>query len=237
MFSGEVTPLTTCSLDRALEQLDRTTGFAQAFHDLVVRRGGFPRGWLTAPQINAELTARGFWQGDRRAVHPQARLRLLTHFLDRLVDQPPAAGRDQEWKRFDGQYKRNPKTKLIEYRGAQMGRGFDRRAYLRVATVDLHVQYGPVLNLSETGLMFCTVETPKMNVGSRGYLRLTHAPSKTSIRVRAKVVWMSPTPHGTRVGVDFRNLTLQDQAVIARLLVDAGDPDDQTTDRRRSPRL
>ena len=229
--------MTTCSLDRALKQLDQTAGFARAFDDLVVRRGGFPHGWLTAQKINAELTARGFWRGPLESVHPRARLRLLTRYLDQLVDHPANTPNPQNWKRFDGQYKRNPQTKLIEYRGAQMGRSFDRRAYLRVAVTDVSVQYGPVLNLSETGLMFCTVDTPKMNVGSRGYLRVTHPPSKTSIRVKAKVVWMSPTPHGTRVGVDFRGLSLQDQAVIARLLADAGDPEDDSFERRQSPRL
>ena len=235
------------ALDRALSQLDKATGFAKAFDELVVRRGGFPHGWLTAEKIHVELTARGFWRGDRGAVHPHARLRLLTRFLDQLVDQPDRRKSDQEWKRFDGQYKRNPQTRLIEYRGAQMGRSFDRRSYLRVAVANMHTQYGPVLNLSDTGLMFSSTEPPKMQVGSRGYLRLTHPPTHTSIRVKAKIVWMSPTapggptsapsPRGTRIGADFRGLTMQDQAVIAKLLVDAGDPDDETFDSRRSPRL
>ncbi len=118
-----------------------------------------------------------------------------------------------------------------------MSKSFDRRSYLRLTMVEVHVQYGPVLNMSDTGLLFCTVDEPKMKVGSRGYIRITHAPSKTSLRVKVKIVWMSPTPHGTRIGADFRGLTMQDQAVIAKLMVDAGDPDDDSFERRKSPRL
>ncbi len=136
------------------------------------------------------------------------------------------------WKRFDGQYKHNPKHKLIEYRGAQMGRSFDRRTYLRVATKNLDCQYGPVLNLSQAGLMFCMVdEKPGMVAGSRGFLRINHG--TTSLRVKVKVVWMSPTPYGTRVGVDFRGLTKDDEKTIAKLILEAGDPEDDSFDRRR----
>ncbi|MEM1446900.1 MAG: PilZ domain-containing protein [Planctomycetota bacterium] len=150
----------------------------------------------------------------------------------KLTPKRRADDTDSDWKRFDGQYKYKPKTKLIEYRGARMGRSFDRRTFMRVPTRDLNCQYGPVLNLSQAGLMFCMVdEKPGMVAGSRGYLRLTHG--LTSLRVKVKVVWMSPTPHGTRVGVDFRGLTPRDNKVITQLIRDAGDPDGEPCDRRR----
>lgn len=256
------------ALDRALATLEKSTGFSQAFEDIVVRRGGWPNRWLTPTQINDELTGRGFWSGGRKAVHTESRVRLVKRYLDALIDGPPGGSAASSgemmgdstvsgllnqasslhgqplphkrraddaggaWKRFDGQYKHNPKHKLIEYRGAQMGRSFDRRTYLRVATKDLDCQYGPVLNLSQAGLMFCMVdEKPGMVVGSRGFLRITHG--LTSLRVKVKVVWMSPTPHGTRVGADFRGLTKDDEKTISTLIKNAGDPDDDSFDRRR----
>lgn len=270
------------ALDRALATLEKSTGFSQAFEDIVVRRGGWPNRWLTPKQINDELTGRGFWGGGRKAVHTESRVRLITRYLDALIDGPPGGGSGDRsgedswmggrpddsaavlmgdstvsgllndssslhgkklppkrrasdtacaWKRFDGQYKHNPKTKLIEYRGAQMGRSFDRRTFLRVALKDVQCQYGPVLNLSQAGLMFCMVdEKPGMTTGSRGFLRITHG--LTSLRVKVKVVWMSPTPHGTRVGVDFRGLTKDDEKTISKLIREAGDPEDDTFDRR-----
>lgn len=148
-----------------------------------------------------------------------------------LPNRRRASDTASTWKRFDGQYKHNPKHKLIEYRGAQMGRSFDRRTFLRVATKDVHCQYGPVVNLSQAGLMFCMVdERPGMVAGSRGFIRITHG--TTSLRVKVKVVWMSPTPHGTRVGVDFRGLTDADQQTITKLIREAGDPEEDAFDRR-----
>ena len=246
------------ALDRAITTLEAKTGFSRAFEEIVVHRGGWPNRWMTPEQINDELTSRGFWSGGRKAVHLDSRARLVQHYLDTLIDQPKkaedswaggspagssfwgvvgspkrrAGDTDCVWKRFDGQYKHNPKTKLIEYRGAKMGRTFDRRSFLRVPTKDLNCQYGPVVNLSQAGLMFCMVdEKPGMKVGSRGFLRLTHGP--TSLRVKVKVVWISPTPHGTRVGADFRGLTQDDQQTITQLLRDAGDPDAEPFDRRK----
>lgn len=135
-----------------------------------------------------------------------------------------------EWKRFDGQYKHNPHTKLIEYRGAKASRSFDRRAYLRVTVEKVSCQYGPVLNLSPMGLMFSTDDEPKMNSGDRGFLRIVH--SQTSLRVRAKVIQITTTPLGSRVGVDFRGLTDDDRQTIAKIIADAGDPDDDSLERR-----
>ncbi|MEM9883594.1 MAG: PilZ domain-containing protein [Planctomycetota bacterium] len=260
------------ALDRAIRTLEQNTGFSRAFHDLVVRRGGWPNRWMTPHEINAALTRRGFWNGPRRDVLADAQVRLITHYLDRLIDAGKAAGpssgdtwknasagssfglpgRDASaigsewsesggWQRFDGQYKHAPKTKLVEYRGAQMGRSFDRRNYLRVVVHDTHTQYGPVLNLSPGGLMFCTADPEqekKFRVGGRGFLRLTCTASDpaVSLRVRCKIVWLSPTDHGTRVGVDFRGLTHDDQKAIARVIAEAGDPDDDTYERRKNPR-
>ncbi|MEM6460175.1 MAG: PilZ domain-containing protein [Planctomycetota bacterium] len=264
------------ALDRAIRTLEQNTGFSRAFHDLVVRRGGWPNRWMTPAEIDAALTRRGFWEGPRRDVLPDARVRLITHYLDRLIDAGKTAGsssgdtwkgsdsgggssfglpgRDASalgsewsesggsgggWQRFDGQYKHAPKTKLVEYRGARMGRSFDRRNYLRVVVRDTHTQYGPVLNLSPGGLMFCVADPEhekKFRVGGRGFLRLTctAAEPRVSIRVRCKIVWMSPTEYGTRVGVDFRGLTPDDQKSIARVIAEAGDPDDDTYDRRKT---
>ncbi len=208
------------ALDRAIAQLEKTTGFGRAFDDLVVRRGGFPHGWLTPRKINNELTARGFWKGSRSAVHPDARLKLITRFLDLRVEQPTGQP-EQEWKRFDGQYKLNPKTRLIDYRGAQqMSRGFDRRDHARLDMVDVHCQYGPVLNLSKGGLVFST-EKPKMNAGDRGYLRITHG--QLSVRVKAKTIWVTPGEHGTHVGMDFRGLDLPAQQMIGRIMLAAAE--------------
>ena len=209
------------ALDRALQQLEKLSGFSEAFDDLTVRRGGFPHGWLTPRRINDELTARGFWRGQRSAVHPDARVRLLTHFLDHRVELP-TPDEYRNWKRFDGQYKRNPKTKLIDYRQAG-GRGFDRRSRARTPVTGVACQYGPVLDLSPVGLSFCTVDPPKMKPGDRGYLRITHG--RTSLRVRAKTIWVSPSDHGTRVGLDFRGLSPADSETITRIMISATDHD------------
>lgn len=250
------------ALDRALATLEKDTGFGRAFEDLAVRRGGWPNRWMTPAQINNELEARGFWAGRRRAVHLDSRVRLVQRYLDVLVDRTKASGDSwtgrkgastgegsggsflpadlldgrragdlpSEWRRFDGQYKHNPRTKLIAYRGAKASRSFDRRATLRIAVTGVACQYGPVLNLSPLGLMFSTDEPPKMKAGDRGFLRLTHG--RTSLRVRAKVIQITTTPLGSRVGVDFRGLSDDDRKMIARMIAEAGDADGDSFDRR-----
>ncbi|MEM7625165.1 MAG: PilZ domain-containing protein [Planctomycetota bacterium] len=211
------------ALDRALNQLEKQTGFARDFDRLVVERGGFPCGWMTAEKINEELAARGFWGGSRRAVHPDGRVRLIERFLDQRVEEfLPAA--QNGWKRFDGQYKRNPRTRLVDYRGQQMGQSFSRRGHTRVEVDGVTCQYGPVINLAPAGLMFCTVEPPKMKAGDRGYLRIEYG--SISLRVRVKVVWVNPDEHGTQVGCDFRGLTFEDQQNLSRIMIGASTGDD-----------
>jgi len=218
------------ALDRALTQLEKQTGFAQDFDRLVIGRGGFPCGWMTAEKINEELAARGFWRGPRRAVNPDGRVRLIERFLDQRVEEflPQAKN---GWQRFDGQYKRNPKTKLIDYRGPQMGRSFNRRNFSRTPVKGVECQYGPVLNLSPGGLMFCTVDKPTLAIDSRGFLRISYG--DLSLRVRCKVIWVMPSSVGTRVGVDFRGLTDADSKTLQNIAETAGDPDDDSCDRRR----
>lgn len=206
------------ALDRALTQLEKQTGFAKDFDRLVVGRGGFPCGWMTAEQINAELDARGFWNGSRRNVHPDGRARLIERFLDQRVEDFLSSARCG-WKRFDGQYKRNPRTRLVDYRGPEMGRTINRRDHARVEVDGVTCQYGPVTNLSPIGLMFSTVDPPKMKAGDRGFLRLTW--NDLSLRVRVKTVWVSPDDHGTRVGCDFRGLQLEDQQNLSRIMIGA----------------
>lgn len=178
---------------------------------------------------------RDAFTGDSVLLGDSTVAQLLNGDSAELDGPKPNRQRDSDasrgWKRFDGQYKYKPKTKLIEYRGSRRSRSFDRRNHVRVATKDLHCQYGPVLNLSQAGLMFCTVEErPGMVTGNRGFLRLTHG--TTSLRVKVKVIWMSQTPEGTRVGVDFRNLKAADHHTISRLLREAFDPDGEVPDRR-----
>jgi hypothetical protein len=207
------------ALERALHQLEKS-GFSRAFDDLTAHRGGFPSGWLTARKINNELTARGFWRGARSVVHEECRLRVLKHFLDQRVDHPtPDAYRN--WKRFDGQYKRNPQTRMIDYRKAGPTRGMDRRALPRTPVRGVRCQYGRVLDLSPVGLSFVTVEPPKMKAGDRGFLRITHG--NVSLRVRAKAVWVTPNEGGTRVGMDFRGLTVGDQQTLTRMMLAAAE--------------
>ncbi|MEO1236113.1 MAG: PilZ domain-containing protein [Planctomycetota bacterium] len=247
----------TSALDRALATLEKTTGFSSAFEAIVVRRGGWPNRWMTPTQINDELTARHFWTRGRHVVNPDGRVRLITHYLDSLVDQPSlpdaaddfwgdgsslngkssasaAASSGGGWKRFDGQYKLNPQTKLVEYRGAKMGRSFDRRSYQRIPVDGVSCQYGPVLNMSAMGLMFCTVSDRAFSVGQRGYLRISHG--DVSLRFRGKIVWVGPTEHGTRVGIDYRGLSADDQKTIQDIILVAGDPDDDRFERRKTPR-
>lgn len=206
------------ALDRALAQLDQTTGFARDFDDIVVTRGGFPDRWMTAEHLNHELTKRGFWDEKRSDVHGVDRVRLIERFLDQRVEHPDDDP-EHAWKRFDGQYKRNPQTQLIDDRAPHE----ELREVRRVDVKDMRCQYGPVVNLSSRGLLFCTVDKPKMKVGDRGFLRLKHA--DTRLKVFVKVHWMKPSPHGTQVGADFRRLSPMAQQTIARLLIDAADED------------
>ncbi|MEM8739742.1 MAG: PilZ domain-containing protein [Planctomycetota bacterium] len=245
------------ALDRALNTLEKTTGFSRAFDDVVVRRGGWPNQWLTPQEINHHLTVRGFWTRGRQAVHFESRVRLVQHYLDGLIDTPAPAGDfwgtdagasgssisgksaaatvGHGWKRFDGQYKHNPKTKLIEYRGVKMGRSFDRRAYQRTPVDRVTCQYGPVINMSPIGMMFTATEPREFQTGQRGYVRINHG--ETSLRVRVKIVWLSAQGPHTRVGVDYRGLTPHDRKTIEQIILLAGDADADEGDRRKSPRL
>lgn len=211
------------ALDRALTQLEKNTGFAKDFDRLVVGRGGFPSGWMTAEQINQELDGRGFWRGSRSVVHADGRVRLLERFLDQRVEEFLPSAKNG-WKRFDGQYKRNPRTRLIDYRGQQASRSISRRDHTRVDIEGVTCQYGPVMNISPVGLMFSTVESPKMAAGDRGFLRIKW--HNISLRVRVKAIWVSPDDHGTRVGCDFRNLSVDDQQNLSRIMIGAATEDE-----------
>ncbi len=252
------------AVDRALVYLEETTGFGRALDEIVVGRGGWPNRWLTPGQINDELTARGFWRGPRRHVHLDARVRLLTRYLDHRVERPgqpittassdlpdntasdlhaddsaasnrfaslahAAGGTSRgtsasggEWKRFDGQYKHNPRTKLIEYRGQRMAsNAFDRRAFTRVPVAGVKCQYGRVADMSTMGLRFHAPRSAAIEVGHRGYLRLAYG--RISLRVRVKIVWISPGDRDLEIGADYRNLTSQDHQTILRIVAAAGD--------------
>lgn len=185
-----------------------------------MHRGGWPNAWMTAEQIVEELDHRGFWSGHRRLVMPQARTRLMQHFLDQLIEEGlTKAGDEGGWKRFDGQYKRNPKTKLIDYRAQTMGRTYDRRSWQRRRVEGVRCQYGPVINLSAQGMMFTSEDRLDLQPNQRGFLRITFG--KKSVRVRAKIVWTSPGPKGVEVGCDFRRLTPQDVLTLQDITAEA----------------
>ena len=221
--------------ERALAYLETHTAFSRHF-DRLSQRGGWARRWLTATQITIELGEQGFWQGKRRAVLPEARAKLVGRHLDKLVDRvAPSDGSSLaaaaehlpgtgQWKRFDGQYKRNPQTRLVGYRAKEMARSFDRRAFERVKVRGVRCQYGPVLDMSTMGLHFRCEAMRHFEIGSKGYLRISHAGG--SLRLRVKVVWLGPAIDlGREIGVEFRRPDDEARKTIAEILGSAGEGD------------
>lgn len=208
------------ALDRALSRLDKHANFSKAFDHLVVERGGFPCGWMTAQQINDELEARGFWSGPRGVVLTESRARLVKRFLDQRCDEFLPSD-NHGWQRFDGQYKRNPKTKLVKETGRHLSGSFNRRANRRATVEFVNCQYGPVKNLGMRGVMFLCEGPPEMSVGAKGYLKISHG--DVSVRLKVKVLWLEEDEEegGTRVGCIFRDLKPEDEQTIARIMKSA----------------
>lgn len=201
---------------RALKTLEEKTGFSRAFVRATERSENWPARWMTAAQVNEELNERGFWARDRRAVHPDARVRLIAHYLDEQVLKASREGGPGGWQRFDGQYKLNPQSKLLDEPGRRKEHPRGHRASPRKTVSAVTCQYGPVLDMSDTGLRFCSEREADFMTGQKGFIRIKCG--LLTVRVKVRILWMKDGVEGLLVGCDFRRVEEEQRTLLNEIL-------------------
>ena len=201
---------------RALKTLEEKTGFSRAFIRATERSENWPARWMTADQVNDEMKQRGFWNRDRRAVHPDARVRLIAHYLDEQVLKASREGGPGGWQRFDGQYKLNPQSKLLKTPGERREHPRGHRISMRKAVSTVKCQYGPVLDMSETGIRFRSEREADFMTGQKGFIRLTCG--MVTVRVKVRILWMQDGVDGLLVGCDFRRVEDEQRTLLDEIL-------------------
>ncbi len=201
---------------RALKTLEEKTGFSKAFSRATESSDNWPARWMTAAQVNLELKERGFWASARSVVHQDARDRLVAYHLDQLVLQATHAGGATGWKRFDGQYKLNPVSKLLDTPKTHGSARRSQRSAPRTPVADVSCQYGPVLDMSPMGVRFVSEREADFMTGQKGFIRLKCGAQ--TVRVKVRILWMQDGIEGLTVGCDFRRLEDEQRALIDEIL-------------------
>ncbi len=201
---------------RALKTLEEKTGFSRAFIRATERSENWPARWMTAEQINEEMKARGFWSGDRRVVHVDARIRLITHYLDEQVLKASRESSHEGWKRFDGQYKLNPQSKLLQEPKRRRTDGSTQRVALRKVVTGVTCQYGPVMDMSDTGIRFISEREADFMTGQKGFIRLKCG--LLTVRIKVRILWMNDGVEGLAVGCDFRRVEEEQRTLLDQIL-------------------
>lgn len=201
---------------RTLKTLEEKTHFSRSFLRATERSENWPAQWMTAEQINEELTQRGFWARERRVVHPDARVRVVTYYLDQQVLKASHAGGVGGWKCFDGQYKLNPQSKLLNEPSRAKSEPRGHRSSMRKTVSEVRCQYGPVLDMSETGLRFCSEREADFLTGQKGFIRLSCGP--LTVRVKVRILWMTDGVEGLTVGCDFRRVEDEQRTLLDQIL-------------------
>lgn len=201
---------------RALKTLEEKTGFSQAFNKATEASDNWPARWMTAVQVNHELKERGFWARTRSVVHPDARVRLVAHHLDQLVLQSTRDGGAAGWKRFDGQYKLNPVSKLLDEPKGSNSKRRPQRTSPRTPVAGVSCQYGPVLDMSPVGVRFRSEREADFMTGQKGFIRLKCGAQ--TVRIKVRILWMQDGIEGLTVGCDFRRLEDEQRALIEHIL-------------------
>jgi len=201
---------------RALKTLEEKTGFSRAFVRATERSENWPARWMTAEQVNDEMKARGFWARDRRAVHPNARVRLIAHYLDEQVLKASRVGGPGGWQRFDGQYKLNPQSRLLDEPGRRKREPEAQRFSRRKKVVGVTNQYGPVLDMSNSGIRFRSEREADFMTGQKGFIRLKCG--LLTVRVKVRVLWMKDGVDGLIVGCDFRRVEEEQRSILDQIL-------------------
>ena len=201
---------------RALKTLEEKTGFSRAFIRATERSENWPSRWMTAAQVNDEMETRGFWARDRRAVHPDARERLIAHYLDEQVLKASRTGGPGGWQRFDGQYKLNPQSKLLDDPANRKESHRGHRTSPRKTVSGVTCQYGPVLDMSDTGVRFRSEREADFMTGQKGFIRLKCG--LLTVRVKVRILWMKDGVDGLLVGCDFRRVEEEQLMLLDQIL-------------------
>jgi len=198
------------AINEVLTFLERHTDFSKDLADLV-QRPQWPAGWLSSYQLAQEVERFGFWNGLRSRIPQETRTRLLDRFLQQAADDE-ASG----WTCVDDQYKFNPTDNDIDNGKAVTNPDSQRRRHGRVQCEMLTCQFGPVANLSASGVMVIGIGKPQHQVDDRVPLNLTCLDHRVS--VTARVAWTRPTDTGYRMGLEFTDMTAEQAQTIRELL-------------------
>ncbi len=190
--------------------LDRHSGFAQDFDDLV-QSPQWSTGWLTSHQIAEEVDRFQFWAGVRSRVPLQTRPQLLDFYLRRSADDDNSG-----WVRIDDQFKLNPDADDINNGKAVDSQSIQKRRHGRVQCEMLSCQIGEVVNLSASGVMIKGKGTSEYQTDDRVHLDLKCLDHK--LHATARVAWLKQEDRTFSLGLEFVDLT-PDQAQRIRELL------------------
>ena len=140
----------------------------------------------------------------------------MTHYIDEQMLKSMHLGGPGGWQRFDGQYKLNPQSKLINDPTKRRRTSTDQRVEARSDVAGVTCQYGPILDMSRTGVRFRSDREADFLAGQKGFIRLTCG--KLTVRTSVKVLWMKDGVEGLSVGCDFRRIDEEQQLLINKIL-------------------
>ncbi len=190
--------------------LDRHTGFAKDFDDLVQSPQWSP-GWLTSHQIAEEADRFQFWSSVRSRVPVHTRPQLIDFYLKHASNDDNSG-----WTKIDDQYQLNPSADAIDNGKAVDSHNVQNRRHGRVQCEMLTCQIGEVINLSASGVMLKGRGTSEYATDSRVQLDLKCLDHKLS--ATARVAWLRQDEKAFRMGMEFVDLT-PDQAQRIRELL------------------
>lgn len=190
--------------------LDRHTGFAQDFDDLVQSPQWSP-GWLTSHQIAEEADRFQFWAGVRSRVPVHSRTNLIAFYLKQASNDDHSG-----WTQIEDQYKLNPSADDIDNGKAVDSHVAQNRRHGRVQCEMLTCQLGEVINLSASGVMVRGKGTTDHKNDDHIQLDLKCLDHK--LNATARVAWLKQEDKTFCLGMEFVDLT-PDQAQRIRELL------------------